>query len=370
MSQKNDSATFPDESEYVDLSVVIVTHNAASVVGACLESLFAECSGLSTQVLVVDSASSDHTCDFLRAKFPGVYLIESKENLGFSASNNLALPNCRGRYIALLNPDTIVHAGGLRQLLGHLDADPASGAAGPTLCLADGTVQPECARQLPRVSNLLPWLLVLDKLQYRLRYRNAQANVSTHPPAGTLLDSFNLLFWGRDQSCHVEYICGACMVMRREVVDQIGLLDDSSPMFLDDMDYCRRISDAGWRIAFVAEAKITHLWQQSSGQFRREADFYALVCHSMWLYFYKHEGRASATAFAVMVAAAGILRSAAGIVALAVAPPKTRNIWRRQLQMALGLSRWALRIEKRPPQFGFVSESRPPVNRALPVIRL
>jgi N-acetylglucosaminyl-diphospho-decaprenol L-rhamnosyltransferase len=305
----------------------------------------------------VDNASSDGTADFVRAHFPAVEVMESGCNLGFSAGNNIALRECRGNYVVLLNPDTEMHRGALGALMRALENDPGAGAAGPKLLLADGTVQPECARPLPRISNLLPWLLLLDKLRWRLTGRRAGGAAGGGPPRGKLLDGFNLLFWSRDRSCRVEYICGACMVIRREVMEQIGLLDEASPMFLDDMDYCRRMGDAGWSIRYAAEARVTHLWQQSSGKFRREADFYALVCHSMWLYFRKHEGRGTAAVFAAMVGAAGLLRVAVCGAALAMARGRARDGCRRQWEMALGLCRWALRVEKRAPRFGFAGES-------------
>ncbi len=346
----------------VDVSVVIVTHNSAQLLGACLRSVFAECAGLGAEIFVVDNASSDGTGEFVRANFPAVELMETHCNLGFSAGNNLALRKCRGRYAVLLNPDTVLHAGALRALIEAVESEPGTGAAGPKLLLADGTVQPECARPLPRISNLFPWLLLLDKLRWRLSGRKPAGAAGAGPPRGKLLDGFNLLFWGRERSCRVEYICGACMVIRREVLERVGLLDEASPMFLDDMDYCRRIADAGWSIRYAAEAEVTHLWQQSSGKFRREADFYALVCHSMWLYFRKHEGRGTAAVFAAMVGAAGVVRVAVGGAAFAMAIGRARSGCRRQWEMALGLCRWALPREKRAPRFGFVGESSEPAG--------
>ena len=214
---------------------------------------------------------------------------------------------------------------------------------------------------------MFPWLLLLDKLQWRLRYRNTYRKVVSHPPPGTWLDSFNLLFWERGRSCEVGYICGACMVVRRQVVEQIGLLDQASPMYLDDMDYCRRIANAGWTIHYVSDAEITHLWQQSSGPLSREADFYALVCHSMWLYFCKHEGRSAAGVFAFMVGSAGLLRGVCALAAMAVTRGPRQQSCRRQLRMARGLCRWAMRIPKQPPRFGFACESQQTDSRTVAV---
>jgi GT2 family glycosyltransferase len=332
----------------LDLSVVIVSYNVAHLLGDCLDSLRRESAGLESEVLVVDSGSSDGTVALLRERYPEVRLFASPENLGFAAGNNVALREVRGRQVLLLNPDTIVQPGALQALRGHLDAHPEAGAVGPTLRLGDGRVQPECARHLPRPGNLFSWLLLLDKLEWKLRFGERTRPAAAHPPRGTLLDRFCLLSWTRDRSCEVESICGACMLVRGEVVRQVGLFDEASPLYLDDIDYCRRIRDAGHQVHYVAEATVTHLWMQSSTPSRRAGDFYALGCHAIWLYLRKHHGRAAAAAFEGMALVAAGLRVP---LAFLFAPG-------RHLEMALGLARWALRFPKAAPRFGFASETR------------
>lgn len=341
----------------IDLSVVMVSHNVAHLLGDCLESVFKECTSLQTEIFVVDSGSTDGTVELLRHRFPAVHLYASRENLGFSASNNLALPKCRGRYIVLLNPDTIVQDGGLRGLVRYLDEHASVGAVGPTLRFPHGEIQAECARNLPKLSNLLPWLLLLDKLEWRLRYRGGYRKSAAHPLRGTILDRFNLLSWSREQTCEVECISGACLMVRRQVVQQIGFLDEASPFYLDDIDYCRRVSEAGWAIHYVAGPTVTHLWQQSSSRLDRSGDFYAMACHAIWLYLRKHEGRAASMVFALMACVASLLRIPVCLAALAVPGWTRRRFWKYQLNMALGLGRWAFRWPKAAPRFGFVSES-------------
>lgn len=342
----------------VDLSVVIVSHNVGPLLGSCLVSVFRECAGMPTEVFVVDSASTDGTVQLVQDRFPEVRLRASPENIGFPAGNNLAIPECRGRYILLLNPDTLVQEGALRSLMRYLDQHPSVGAVGPTLRLANGEIQPECARNLPTPASLLPWLLLLDKLEWQLRFRRRYRSTAVHPPRGTLLDRFNLLSWKRDQTCEVEYICGAGMMLRREVIQQIGLLDETSPLYLDDLDYCRRIREAGWQIHFVAGPTITHFWQQSSSGFKREGDFYAMICHAMWLYFRKHHGRAAAMRFSAIAAAATVLRLPTCLLALLLPGRSWRTFWRRQLRMVLGLGRWAFQVPKSAPRFGFACEAQ------------
>lgn len=358
-------AECPSPARRPDLSVLIVTYNAAALIGDCLHSLAAACSGLHTEVFVVDNGSADGTPDLLRQHHPWVQLQATGRNLGFSAGNNRALPACRGRAVMLLNPDTVVQPGAIATLLAHLQAHPEVGAVGPMLRLGDGSIQVECARRLPAPGNLLPWLLLLDKLVHRVQSRWRKSRPARpaprpqteppQPPPPRWYDGFNLLAWPRQQACAVQSICGACMLMRQEVLQQVGLLDESSPMYLDDIDYCRRILDAGWAIHYQPAAVITHLWQQSSHP-QRAGDHYALGCHAIWLYLRKHHGVIAGRAFAAMAALAAVLRLPPAAL-MAVWPGAQRANRVRRLRMVQGLARWAWRWPKRPPRFGFASES-------------
>lgn len=341
----------------VELSIIIVTHNVADLIANCLQSVFRECGGIKAEVVVVDSGSADRTVATVQESFPEVKLYASPRNIGFSAANNLALAECTGRYIMLLNPDTIVKPGALRRLIFHLEQHPQVGAVGPRLLLGDGRIQPECARNLPKLRNMLPWLLLLDKLEWKIRYRGNCVESRSHPPAGGIFDNFLLLFWDRTQSCEVECIAGACMLLRAEVVCQIGLLDEAAPLYLDDIDYCRRIRGAGWSIHYVSEADIVHLWKQSSLPLRRTGDLYAMVCHSIWLYIRKHEGRWSASLFSVEVGVACLIRLPLSIVGRWLPGDSRRRFWRYQLEMVLGLCRWLARFPKIAPDFGFANEA-------------
>ncbi len=343
-------------ADAVDLSVVIVTHNNEKVIGDCLDSLTADARALRLEVIVVDCASRDGTVALIRDRYPQVELIASRENLGFSAGNNAALRRARGRHVCLLNPDTIVRPGALAAMLDVL-RDPGVGMVGPTLRLADGAIQCECARPLPRLSNLWSWILMLDKIKWRMRFGRRSSTSGDHPPRGSLFDRWSLLNWDRSRACDVESLCGACMMFRRDVLDTIGGLDETMPMFLDDIDYCRRVLDAGWRIRFEPAAEVTHLWKQSSGQFRREGDFYAMGCHSVWLYLRKHYGACYGAAFAGMAMAASPVRVAVCGTLVLLTRGEMRAFVRRQMHMAAGLVRWSWRWSKRPARFGFACES-------------
>lgn len=339
----------------VELSIVIVTYNVESLIGDCLRSVERECRDIAHEVFVVDSASTDATVSVIRNEFPEVTLLVNRDNVGFSAGNNQALTKCRGRFVVLLNPDTVVHPDALRLLMRFLDAHPRAAAVGPTLRLGNGEVQPQCAQNLPRLINMLPWLLLLDKAEWMLRFRRRTRSVSTHPPRIGWFDRWMLLYWDRSRSCEVEMVCGACLMFRREVLDSVGMLDETAPLYLDDIDFCRRIRNTGGEVHFVSEACVTHIWQQSSAKLQREADFFVLVCHSIWLYFRKHDGAIAAAAFSSIAVLASLMRLVVGIPALLLSGGA--ESWRRQVVRALALGRWALRIPKRPPRFGFACES-------------
>lgn len=339
----------------VTLSVVIVSHNDEAVIEDCLESLGAELQDVDSEVFVVDSGSSDGTVERVEARFPWAHLDAARQNVGFAAGNNRALPRCRGRYVLLLNPDTVVQKGALQILLQHLDEHPDVGAVGPRVCLADGRTQPECARNLPRLGNIFPWLLLLDKLTWGLGRKLGGSKDDR--PRRRWLDDFCLLSWTREKSASVEMVGGACMMVRASVMRRIGWLDEACPLYLDDIDYCRRIRDAGYGIRYVAEATITHLWQHSSAALDRDGDFYALGCHAIWLFLKKHEGRLAARTFAMMACIAGPLRVAASSILIGLSPSSSiRTYWRRQFEMAWALSRWAFRLRKSAPRFGFAGE--------------
>ncbi len=356
------TASVPAASAF-DLSVVIVTFNAERFVGACLDALHRETAGLTVEVFVVDNGSTDTTVALLRERYPWVQLLETGLNHGFSAGNNLALPCCTGASVLLLNPDTVVQPGALRGLLVDLQAHPQTGAVGPRLRLGDGSTQPECARYLPTLRNLWPWLLLLDKLASRLPLttfaqqanQNPLHNPPHHPPPPRWFDGFNLLRWRRDHSCAVQSLCGACMLLRREVIEQIGLLDEASPMYLDDIDYCRRLLDKGWQLRYVSSSEVTHFWQQST-QPRRAGDQFALVCHSIWLYLRKHEGPAAGRWFVVMALSAAAMRAPLALLG-AMLPGVGQTNRQRRAHIALSMGRWALRHPKRPPRFGFAGEA-------------
>ena len=225
----------------VDISVVIVGWNARRYLELCLESLEAAPPRRSMEVLVVDNASTDGTAEMIEAKFPSVKLLKSPENLGFSRGNNLAIRQCQGRYIALVNPDVIVLPGCLDALADFLDQHPKVGNVGPRVFNPDMTQQSTC-RRFPTL-----WNNFCSATALATKFKNSRIFAGEH-----------MFYFAHDRTLTVDVIVGCFSMIRRETFDAVGLLDENLFMYGDDVDWCRRCWNAGWQVVFYPGAQAIH----------------------------------------------------------------------------------------------------------------
>jgi GT2 family glycosyltransferase len=225
----------------VDISVVIVAWNARHYLELCLESLIETSPRRSMEVLVVDNASADGTIEMIESKFPWVRLMESKENLGFSKGNNLAIRQCQGRYIALVNPDVIVFPGCLDTLADFLDQNPKVGDVGPRVFNPDMTQQSTC-RRFPSL-----WNNICSATHFESIFKGRSFFAGEH-----------MSYFSHDRTLAVDVIVGCFSMIRREAFDDVGLLDEGLFMYGDDVDWCRRAWKAGWQVVFYPEARAIH----------------------------------------------------------------------------------------------------------------
>lgn len=250
----------------LDLAVIIVTWNVRTLVSAALESLLSDLaqSGLSAGVWVVDSASSDGTVEYIQRNFPTVHVIAETDNRGFGAANNIGLralgfdgtlpTDQLPRAVYLLNPDTIVHLGSTRSLFDALMDEPKRGLVGAKLSYGDGSFQ-HAAFQFPGLKQL--W-------------------VEFFPTPGRLIESgFNGRYprqlYEESAPFEVDFVLGATMMLRREVIQQTGMFDERYVMYCEEIDWAWRIQRAGWTVACVPAAHVTHLGGQSTGQVRPQS---------------------------------------------------------------------------------------------------
>jgi GT2 family glycosyltransferase len=247
----------------IDLAVIVVTWNVREMAQAALDSLLADLdqSRLSSRAIVVDSASADGTADALRSRFPSIDVIASEVNLGFVRANNLALRRLGfdqknrldqlPRAVYLLNPDTLTHPGATRKLFDVLMSDPKIGLVGARLEYGDGSFQ-HSAFMFPGLSQL--W-------------------VEFFPTPGRWIEGrFNgryprRLYDGADPF-EVDFVLGAAMMLKREVIEAVGLLDEGFFMYCEEIDWAWRIRRAGWSVRCVPAARVTHYGGASSGQAR------------------------------------------------------------------------------------------------------
>ncbi|MCB9867708.1 MAG: glycosyltransferase family 2 protein [Phycisphaerales bacterium] len=260
-----------------DLSIVIVSYNTRELLRECLESLTLGAAGIAVETFVVDNASKDASAEMVAERFPQVRLIRNPDNRGFAAANNLGLAEATGRHVMLLNPDTVVRPGAFAELVRFMDAHPQAGYCGPRLVNADGSHQLS-ARRFPTwwssAANLLGW----DKKHPASRHcgdLHAAAGDRTEMPAG--------------------WLTGACLLVRRTAMQQVGVLDEGYFMYFEETDWCRRLANAGWAGWYVPSAEVLHYGGQSVGPVESDAPFFgnrpAFWVPSQRRYYRRHLGR-------------------------------------------------------------------------------
>jgi len=235
------------EAPSLDLSVVIPSYNTRELIEQALRTVQEASEGLRVEIFVVDNASRDGSPEMVAERFPDVELIVNEANLGFAAANNLAFRRVRGRYVLLLNSDTIVRPDTLRRLLEFLDQHPEAGAAGCKILNPDGTLQLESRRGFPTPMAAL----------YKL------AGLSRLFPRNRRFGHYNLTYLDPEQVGEVDALSGSCMMVRREVLEQVGLLDEAYFMYGEDLDWCYRMRQAGWSIYYTPDTEIIHFKGES-----------------------------------------------------------------------------------------------------------
>ncbi|MBV9848810.1 MAG: glycosyltransferase family 2 protein [Armatimonadetes bacterium] len=286
-----------------DITVAIVSYNTRDLLRACLRSLAArQAEGeASLEIVVADNGSADGSAAMVRAEFPDVRVIETGGNIGYGRANNAALRDARGRYVLILNSDTEAEAGALQAMRDFLDARPEAGAVGGRLILPDGTTQPSCADD-PDLKSVLWEQTYLYKLFSRNR----------------VTGGYYMTYWDYGDRRAVEQVCGACLMVRRELFRQLGGFDPRYFMYFEDTDLCVRVRAAGAQIWFLPDACFQHRLGGSSGSdWRVRARMIASYNKSRYYFFTRTRGRVQGLALKAVVLLGATLRVAAwGLLAL------------------------------------------------------
>jgi GT2 family glycosyltransferase len=225
----------------MDISVIIVGWNAKRYLELCLESLASAPPRRSMEIIVVDNASSDGSAEMIESKFPHVKLIRSPENLGFAKGNNLAIRQSQGRYISTVNPDAKVLPGCLDALADFLDQNPTVGITGPRVLNPDLTLQSSCRRFPTLWNNFCP------ATGLTAAFKNSRFFSGEH-----------MFFFPHDRTLAVDVLVGCFLMVRRETLEVVGLMDEGFYMYGDDLDWCRRCWKTGWKVVFFSGARAIH----------------------------------------------------------------------------------------------------------------
>ena len=224
----------------MDLSIVIVNYNSKDKTFFCLNSIYkSNLNGISFEVIVVDNDSSEKIEEELKNKYPSVVFIQSDENLGMGSGNNLGIKNSTGKYILILNPDTEVRPNTIKKLYDYANNDKNIGLIGPKLFYPDGKIQNSCYH-FPNL--LIPFFRRTFLSKFAKGY----------------LDYYLMKNTDLSKPLEVDWIMGSCLLVRRSLLDKIGLFDERFFMYFEDTDLCRRIKLSGWKVIYLPSAEVIH----------------------------------------------------------------------------------------------------------------
>jgi hypothetical protein len=317
----------------INLSIIIVNRNTKEYLLPCLRSVLENEEGTGWKIIVVDNGSRNGSPAEVKENFPSIDLIENEGNMGFAKAVNQGLQKAPGRYVVLLNPDTQVKKGAIGELISFMDAHPDAGIAGAKLLNSDGSKQnsianfPSLATELSNKS-LLRWL-------FPTRFPGKERDYS--------------------EPVEVDSVIGACMMVRRDAIEQVGLLDEEYFLFLEETDWCFRMKKAGWRVCHVPQAEVYHFQGKSAEKDKRRAkvEYY----RSRYHFFNKNRGRGPwltlVIALVVRLGIESIFTTMACLFTLGMA-----ERWRKKLSIYAYLLWWHLKLC--PEGMGLRPTNHPP----------
>lgn len=277
------------------LSVVIVNYNVKYFLEQCLHSVLKAATRTSCEVWVVDNNSVDGSVEMVREKFPSVHLIANKDNKGFSSANNQAIREAAGEYVLLLNPDTVVEEDTFEKIIGFMDSHPEAGGLGVKMIDGSGKFLPESKRGLPTPSVAFYKIFGFSALF----------------PKSKTFGKYHLGFLNENETHKVDVLAGAFMLLRKTVLDKIGLLDEDFFMYGEDIDLSYRITKAGYTNYYFPETRIIHYKGESTK--KSSVNYVFVFYNAMIIFAQKHFSKSNASLFTFFIRLAIYLRAGAAI---------------------------------------------------------
>ena len=278
------------------LSIIIVNYNVKFFLEQCLISVTKAVEGIENEIIVVDNNSIDGSIKMLKEKFPEVHLIENSENYGFSKANNQAINECRGEYILLLNPDTLLEDDTLKKILAFADETPKAGGIGVKMIDGKGRFLPESKRSLPTPEVAFYKISGLSKIF----------------PNSKTFGKYHLTYLDENEINEVDVLSGAFMLLRKSVIDKIGLLDETFFMYGEDIDLSYRITKAGYKNYYFPKTRIIHYKGESTK--KSSVNYVFVFYRAMIIFAKKHFSKNNAKLFSIIINTAIYFRASLAIV--------------------------------------------------------
>ncbi|MGE0622624.1 MAG: glycosyltransferase family 2 protein [Pseudomonadales bacterium] len=273
----------------IDLSIIVISYNTRDITLSCLSSIYESDPICTAEVIVVDNASEDSSADLIESQFPSVMLIRNESNLGFAAANNQAFEIATGRYLLLLNSDTVVLGDVLDRSVQFMDARIEVGVLGCRVLNPDKTMQSTCF-MFPSLLNVILMTTGLSKL-----------------PWPRFLGRADMKHWKRDSERDVDVVTGCYMMVRREAMEEVGRLDDSFFFCGEETDWCYRFKKADWRVVFSPVGEIIHIGNASGRRFEAKRDL--MLTQGIIRFLKKQRGQATAATAYLLLAIFNLSRA-------------------------------------------------------------
>jgi len=273
----------------LDVSIIVVSFNTKRLLQDCLTSVYQQTGQVNYEIIVVDNASSDGSAEMVKVKFPKAILIENRENRGFAAANNQGMAVATGKYVLLLNSDTLVLDQAIAKTVSFADDNPKAAVVGCRVLNPDRTLQPTCF-MFPSVLNMLLSSSYLYKLFPKSKFFGRE----------------RMTWWGRNDIRQVDVVTGCFMLVRRKAIEQVGMMDERFFMYCEEADWCYRFKQAGWKMSFTPEPHIVHIGGASTRQM--EPAMVLQTRASILLFLKKHKGFLSYALASLLVALWFLLR--------------------------------------------------------------
>jgi GT2 family glycosyltransferase len=276
----------------MDVSICIVNWNVKEILAKCIQAIKQNTKDLDYEIIVVDNASTDDSVKKIGAEYPDVILVASDVNLGFAKGNNLAVEYAKGNYILYLNPDTEIVTNAIAGMHAFIDAHPECGAVGCKLTAPNGDIQYTCASSFPFPRREFNFFFCLNRLFPKSPYFSAR----------------ELDYWDHLDSRYVECLSGACMLVRKEIIDELKGFDNELFMYAEDIDLCFRIIKAGWQNYYLSSENIIHYEGASSSKTKKRYFSDMLQHESNYLFLKKNMGAITALNYRIIVLFGSIFR--------------------------------------------------------------